>query len=136
MAGMSYSALLIDHYEHPRHAGVFEDGLPGVASATVGTPAFGGVVQLQIAVDTGTGVIREARFKAYGSAPTIACASLASEALAGKTLQQALAIGHGALAQALELPPMKLHCAILIEEAIRSVVDDYQARHGAAVSAA
>lgn len=132
---MSYSNLLIDHFEHPRNVGAFEPGLGAVASATVGSPALGGVVQLQIALAPDTQVIRAARFKAYGSAPVIACASLASEWLGGKTLQQALAIEHGAIAQALQLPAEKIHCAMLAEDAIRGAVRAYQAESGAAAPA-
>lgn len=129
MAGMSYSALLMDHYEHPRNAGVFADSVARVASATVGTPALGGVIQLQIQVQDGQ--IAQTRFKAYGGVPVIACASLASEWLVGKTPAEALAMDHTALVQALELPAGKLPSAMLAEDAIRAVVQAYQANAAA-----
>ena len=136
MAGMSYSDLLIAHYEHPHNVGAFDEAEPHVGRAQVGTVALGGVIQLQIACDPARGVIRQARFKAYGSAPVIACASLACEWLEGKTLAEALAVGHGALAQALALPPLKLACALLTEDAIEAAVHDYRTRHGTPVPVA
>lgn len=123
---MDYSDALLDHYEHPRNVGSFPRSDHDVGTALVGLPG-GDVVKLQIKVGAG-GVIEDARFRTQGSAAAIASASLASEWVKGRTLDEAMAIGNADIAQALALPPVKLHCSILAEDAIRAAVADYRAK--------
>ncbi|MBP6018317.1 MAG: iron-sulfur cluster assembly scaffold protein [Burkholderiaceae bacterium] len=124
---MAYSSLLLDHYRHPRNVGAFDSKCANVGTGMVGTPAEGLVVKLQIAVGE-TGQIESARFKTYGCAAAIAAGSLATELLTGKTLDQAMAVRHTDIAQALELPPIKIHCSILTEDAIKAAVNDYKGK--------
>lgn len=126
------SDKVIDHFENPRNAGAFDKGDDSVGTGMVGTPASGGVMKLQIKVDASTGLIADARFKTYGCASAIASGSLATEWVKGKSLDQALAIGTTAIAEELALPPVKIHCSILAEQAIEAAVADYRARHEAA----
>jgi len=123
---MDYSDALLEHYRHPRNVGSFPRDDACVGTAFVGLPA-GDVVKLQIKVD-GNGVIEDARFRTQGSVATIASASLASEWVKGRTLDEALAISNGDIADALALPPMRLHCSLLAEDAIRAAVADYRAK--------
>lgn len=125
-----YSGKVIDHFENPRNAGSFAKDDAGVATGMVGAPARGEVMKLQIRVDA-QGTIAEARFKAYGSAAAIACASLATDWVKGKTLAEAEAIRNAAIAEELALPPVKIHCAILAEDAIKAAVAAYRRQHGA-----
>ena len=132
---MAYSEKVIDHYENPRNVGGFEaadGGMGDVGTGMVGAPACGDVMKLQIRVNPATGVIEDARFKTYGCGSAIASSSLVTEWVKGKTLDQALAIKNTAIAEELALPPVKIHCSILAEDAIKAAVDDYKARHAAA----
>jgi nitrogen fixation NifU-like protein len=127
---MAYSDKVIEHYENPRNVGSFAPELAGVGTGMVGAPACGDVMKLQIRVND-DGVIEEARFKTYGCGSAIASSSLVTEWVKGKTLDQALAIRNTAIAEELALPPVKIHCSILAEDAIKAAVADYRARHGA-----
>ena len=126
---MAYSDKVIDHYEHPRNVGSL-DGNADVGTGMVGAPACGDVMKLQIKVNPQTGVIEDARFKTYGCGSAIASSSLVTEWVKGKTLDQALAIKNTAIAEELALPPVKIHCSILAEDAIKAAVSDYRSRHG------
>ncbi|MCD0420663.1 Fe-S cluster assembly scaffold IscU [Rubrivivax sp. JA1024] len=126
---MAYSEKVIDHYENPRNVGGFAPGDDTVATGMVGAPACGDVMKLQIKVDPSTGVIEDARFKTYGCGSAIASSSLVTEWVKGKTLDQALAIKNTAIAEELALPPVKIHCSILAEDAIKAAVADYRQRH-------
>jgi nitrogen fixation protein NifU and related proteins len=124
---MSYSEKVIDHYERPRNVGSFTAGEPGVGTGMVGAPACGDVMKLQIRVDA-AGVIQDAKFKTYGCGSAIASSSLVTEWVKGKTLDQALAIRNTDIAEELALPPVKIHCSILAEDAIKAAVADYRTR--------
>ena len=126
---MAYSDKVIDHYEHPRNVGGFDATDAGVGTGMVGAPACGDVMKLQIRVNPGTGVIEDARFKTYGCGSAIASSSLVTEWVKGKTLDQALAIKNTAIAEELALPPVKIHCSILAEDAIKAAVADYRQRN-------
>jgi len=126
---MSYSQKVIDHYENPRNVGNFDKGDETVGTGMVGAPACGDVMKLQIKVDPATGLIQDARFKTYGCGSAIASSSLVTEWVKGKTLDQALTIKNTQIAEELALPPVKIHCSILAEDAIKAAVDDYRARH-------
>jgi len=128
---MAYSDKVIDHYDNPRNVGAFDATDTSVATGMVGAPACGDVMRLQIKVDPVTGVIEDARFKTYGCGSAIASSSLVTEWVKGKTLDQALAIKNTAIAEELALPPVKIHCSILAEDAIRAAVADYRNRHAA-----
>jgi len=130
---MAYSDKVIDHYENPRNVGSFDAQDASVATGMVGAPACGDVMKLQIKVDPVTGVIEDARFKTYGCGSAIASSSLVTEWVKGKTLDQALAIKNTAIAEELALPPVKIHCSILAEDAIKAAVADYRNRHAAAI---
>ena len=123
----SHSATLEDHYRHPRNVGTLDAACVNVGTGIVGTVAEGLVLKLQILVDP-EGIIGSARFKTYGCAAAIASASLVTELLQGKTLDQALAVHNSVIAQTLELPPLKLHCSILATEAITAAVNDYKGK--------
>ena len=128
---MAYSDKVIDHYENPRNVGSFAKDDDNVGTGMVGAPACGDVMKLQIKVDPATGVIQDARFKTYGCGSAIASSSLVTEWVKGKTLDQALAIKNTQIAEELALPPVKIHCSILAEDAIKAAVSDYRARQGA-----
>jgi len=132
---MAYSDKVIDHYENPRNVGSFDKGDATVGTGMVGAPACGDVMKLQIKVDPNTGLIEDARFKTYGCGSAIASSSLVTEWVKGKTLDQAMTIKNSHIAEELALPPVKIHCSILAEDAIKAAVSDYQARHGAAEEA-
>jgi len=131
---MAYSDKVIDHYENPRNVGGFDGADDGVGTGMVGAPACGDVMKLQIKVNPATGVIEDARFKTYGCGSAIASSSLVTEWVRGKTLDQALTIKNTAIAEELALPPVKIHCSILAEDAIKAAVNDYRSRHGGAVA--
>ena len=131
---MAYSDKVIDHYENPRNVGSFEKGDDAVGTGMVGAPACGDVMKLQIRVNADTGLIEDARFKTYGCGSAIASSSLVTEWVKGKTLDQALEIKNTHIAEELALPPVKIHCSILAEDAIKAAVDDYKAKHGQAAS--
>ena len=127
---MAYSDKVIDHYENPRNVGAFDKADDSVGTGMVGAPACGDVMKLQIKVNADSGLIEDARFKTYGCGSAIASSSLVTEWVKGKTLDQALAIKNTQIAEELALPPVKIHCSILAEDAIKAAVDDYRARHG------
>jgi len=127
---MAYSEKVIDHYEHPRNVGAFDKGDPGVGTGMVGAPACGDVMKLQIKVNA-QGVIEDARFKTYGCGSAIASSSLVTEWVKGKTLDQAMEIKNTQIAEELALPPVKIHCSILAEDAIKAAIEDYKNKHGA-----
>src|SRR5450830_736024 len=126
---MSYSEKVLDHYENPRNVGAFEKGDETVGTGMVGAPACGDVMKLQIKVGA-DGVIQDAKFKTYGCGSAIASSSLVTEWVKGKTLDQALSIKNTQIAEELALPPVKIHCSILAEDAIKAAVLDYKTKHG------
>lgn len=128
---MAYSDKVIDHYEHPRNVGTFDTQDPDVGTGMVGAPACGDVMRLQIKVN-GSGVIEDARFKTYGCGSAIASSSLATEWMKGKTLDEAESIKNTQLAEELALPPVKIHCSVLAEDAIKAAVRDYKQKKGMA----
>mgnify|MGYP005820487327 FL=1 len=127
---MAYSDRVLDHYENPRNVGTLDVEDPQVGTGMVGAPACGDVMRLQIRVDE-DGVIADARFKTYGCGSAIASSSLVTEWLKGRTLDQALEIQNTAIAEELALPPVKLHCSVLAEDAIRAAIDDLRAKQDA-----
>jgi len=129
---MAYSNKVIDHYENPRNVGSFEKGDATVGTGMVGAPACGDVMKLQIKVNPATGLIEDARFKTYGCGSAIASSSLVTEWVKGKTLDQAVTIKNTQIAEELSLPPVKIHCSILAEDAIKAAVEDYRKKHGLA----
>jgi len=131
---MSYSVKVLDHYENPRNVGSFGKEEEGVAIGMVGAPACGDVMKLQIKVGKG-GVIEDAKFKTYGCGSAIASSSLVTEWVKGKTIDQALDIKNTQIADELALPPVKIHCSILAEDAIKAAVADYKKKHGEQVPA-
>ena len=126
---MAYSDKVIDHYENPRNVGSFEKDDPTVGTGMVGAPACGDVMKLQIKVNDQTGIIVDARFKTYGCGSAIASSSLITELVKGMTLDQASSIKNSDIAEELALPPVKIHCSILAEDAIKAAVNDYRNRH-------
>jgi nitrogen fixation protein NifU and related proteins len=131
---MAYSDKLLDHYENPRNVGAFGKEDDDVGTGMVGAPACGDVMKLQIKVGA-DGVIEDAKFKTYGCGSAIASSSLVTEWVKGKTLDQAMEIRNTAIAEELALPPVKIHCSILAEDAIKAAVEDYRKKHGAAAPA-
>jgi nitrogen fixation NifU-like protein len=125
---MAYSEKVLDHYEHPRNVGSFDKGDTQVGTGMVGAPACGDVMKLQIKVND-NGVITDARFKTYGCGSAIASSSLVTEWVKGKTLAEASTIKNSEIAEELALPPVKIHCSILAEDAIRAAIADYQKKH-------
>lgn len=123
---MAYSNKVIDHYENPRNVGSFNKDDTDVGTGMVGAPACGDVMKLQIKVDEATGVITDARFKTYGCGSAIASSSLITEMVKGMTLDQASSIKNSEIAEELALPPVKIHCSILAEDAIKAAVEDYK----------
>ena len=126
---MAYSEKVIDHYENPRNVGSFAKDDADVGTGMVGAPACGDVMKLQIKVDSDTGLITDAKFKTYGCGSAIASSSLVTEWVKGKTLDEAGAIKNSEIAEELALPPVKIHCSILAEDAIKAAVNDYRNRH-------
>jgi nitrogen fixation NifU-like protein len=124
---MSYSNAVIDHYENPRNVGSFSKDDKNIGTGMVGAPACGDVMRLQIKVTDG--VITDARFKTYGCGSAIASSSLITEWVKGKTLDEAGSIKNSQIAEELALPPVKIHCSILAEDAIKAAVEDYRQRH-------
>lgn len=127
---MAYSDKVIDHYENPRNVGSFDKGDASVGTGMVGAPACGDVMKLQIKVNE-DGIIEDAKFKTYGCGSAIASSSLITEWVKGKSLDEAMAIKNSEIAEELELPPVKIHCSILAEDAIKAAVADYKKKHGA-----
>jgi nitrogen fixation protein NifU and related proteins len=126
---MAYSEKVVDHYENPRNVGSFDKSDESVGTGMVGAPACGDVMKLQIRVNPSTGVIEDARFKTYGCGSAIASSSLVTEWVKGKTLDQAAELKNSQIAEELALPPVKIHCSILAEDAIKAAVDDYKKKH-------
>ena len=127
---MAYSEKVIDHYENPRNVGAFDKNDPSIGSGMVGAPACGDVMKLQIKVNE-QGIIEDAKFKTYGCGSAIASSSLVTEWVKGKSLDEAAAIKNAEIAEELELPPVKVHCSILAEDAIKAAVSDYEKKHEA-----
>ena len=125
---MAYSDKVIDQYENPRNVGSFEKGDDAVGTGMVGAPAGGDVMKLQIRVNE-SGIIEDAKFKTYGCGSAIASSSLVTEWVKGKTLDQALEIKNSQIAEELALPPVKIHCSILAEDAIKAAIQDYREKH-------
>ena len=124
---MAYSQKVIDHYENPKNVGSFDKTDPDIGTGMVGAPACGDVMKLQIRVEDG--IIRDARFKTYGCGSAIASSSLLTEWVKGKTLDQAGKISNSEIAEELALPPVKIHCSILAEDAIKAAIADYKNKH-------
>ena len=127
---MAYSDKVVEHYENPRNVGAFDEGDDSVGTGMVGAPACGDVMRLQIRVNA-QGVIEDAKFKTYGCGSAIASSSLVTEWVRGRTLDEALAIKNSQIAEELALPPVKIHCSILAEDAIKAAVADFRSRHPA-----
>ena len=125
---MAYSDQVLDHYENPRNVGTFDKSDDQVGTGMVGAPACGDVMKLQIRVNE-AGIIEDARFKTYGCGSAIASSSLVTEWVKGKTLDEALTIRNTQIAEELALPPVKIHCSILAEDAIKAAVEDYKNKH-------
>ncbi|MFA5490517.1 MAG: Fe-S cluster assembly scaffold IscU [Candidimonas sp.] len=125
---MAYSDKVLDHYENPRNVGSFDKGDENVGTGMVGAPACGDVMKLQIRVNE-QGIIEDARFKTYGCGSAIASSSLVTEWVKGKTLDQAMGIRNTQIAEELALPPVKIHCSILAEDAIKAAVQNYREKH-------
>jgi nitrogen fixation NifU-like protein len=126
---MAYSEKVLDHYENPRNVGSFDKGDDSVGTGMVGAPACGDVMKLQIKVND-QGIIEDARFKTYGCGSAIASSSLVTEWVKGKSIDEAASIKNTQIAEELALPPVKIHCSILAEDAIKAAVDDYRKKHG------
>ena len=129
---MAYSDKVLDHYNNPRNVGALDKRDPNVGTGMVGAPECGDVMKLQLRVDPGTGIIEDARFKTFGCGSAIASSSLATEWLKGETLDQALTIKNTDIVNELSLPPVKIHCSVLAEDAIRAAIADYQKKNTAA----
>lgn len=127
---MAYSQKVIDHYENPRNVGAFDKNDPNIATGMVGAPACGDVMKLQLKIGA-NGIIEDAKFKTYGCGSAIASSSLVTEWVKGKTLDEAITISNTQIAEELALPPVKIHCSILAEDAIKAAVADYRSKHNA-----
>jgi nitrogen fixation NifU-like protein len=127
---MAYSEKVLDHYENPRNVGKMDATDPNVGSGIVGAPACGDVMRLQIRVEEG--IITDAKFKTYGCGSAIASSSLVTEWVKGKTIDQAGTITNSSIAEELALPPVKIHCSILAEDAIKAAIADYRSKHDTA----
>ena len=127
---MAYSDKVIDHYNNPRNVGSFGKDTPGLGTGLVGAPECGDVMKLQIKVNLDTGVIEDAKFKTFGCGSAIASSSLVTEWVKGKTVDEALTIKNTDVAQELNLPPVKVHCSVLAEDAIKAAIADWQKKHG------
>jgi len=125
---MAYSDKVMDHYENPRNVGNLDKQDPNVGTGMVGAPACGDVMKLQIRVND-QGVIEDAKFKTYGCGSAIASSSLVTEWVKGKTLEEARQIKNSAIAEELALPPVKIHCSVLAEDAIKAAIEDFQSKH-------
>jgi len=125
---MQYSKKLIEHFEHPKNVGSFEDNEENVGTGLIGSPACGDVMKFQIKVDPVTDIVIDARFKTFGCGSAIASGSLITEWVKGKTLDQAMEVQNRDIAAELELPPIKIHCSVMAREAIQAAVDDYRKR--------
>lgn len=126
---MAYSEKVVDHFEHPRNAGSFTPDEAHIGTGLAGAPACGDVMKLQIRVNPQSGVIEEARFKTYGCGSAIASSSLVTEWVKGKTLGEALELKNSVIAEELALPPVKIHCSVLAEDAIKAAIADYRSKN-------
>jgi len=131
---MAYSNKVIDHYENPRNVGSLPKDDANVGTGLVGAPECGDVMKLQVKVNPETGIIDDAKFKTFGCGSAIASSSLATEWLKGKTVEQALAIKNTDIVEELALPPVKIHCSVLAEDAIKAAINDYKKKQGAEVT--
>ena len=127
---MAYSEKVIDHYQNPKNVGTLDKSNPNVGTGLVGAPECGDVMRLQIEVDDVTGVIRDAKFKTFGCGSAIASSSLATEWLKGKSIDDAIKIDNMEIVEELHLPPVKIHCSVLAEDAIKAAVNDYRKKKG------
>jgi nitrogen fixation NifU-like protein len=132
---MAYSSKVVDHYENPRNVGSLPKNDPNVGTGLVGAPECGDVMKLQVKVNPETGVIDDAKFKTFGCGSAIASSSLATEWLKGKTVDQALAIKNTEIVEELALPPVKIHCSVLAEDAIKAAIADYKKKQDEAKGA-
>ena len=132
---MAYSEKLLNHFKHPQNVGTLDKGAKNVGTGLVGDPECGDVMRLQIEVDETSGVIKDAKFKTFGCGSAIASSSLATEWLKGKSLDEAASIDNMAIVEELELPPVKIHCSVLAEDAIKSAIKDYRSKNGLAEEA-
>ena len=132
---MAYSEKVIEHFKHPKNVGTLDKSKNNVGTGLVGAPECGDVMRLQIEVDDESGVIRDAKFKTFGCGSAIASSSLATEWLKGKTVDEALAIDNMAIVEELALPPVKIHCSVLAEDAIKAAINDYRSKNGVATEA-
>jgi Fe-S cluster assembly scaffold IscU len=133
---MAYSTKVLDHFQHPRNVGVLDKSSKNVGTGLVGAPECGDVMRLQIEVDEETGLIRDAKFKTFGCGSAIASSSLATEWLKGKSVDEALKIDNMDIVEELALPPVKIHCSVLAEDAIKAAIKDYQEKNGITVDSA
>lgn len=133
---MAYSNKVLDHFQNPRNVGVLDKSKKNVGTGLVGAPECGDVMRLQIEVDEETGVIRDAKFKTFGCGSAIASSSLATEWLKGKSVDEALTIDNMDIVEELALPPVKIHCSVLAEDAIKAAIKDYQEKNGITVETA
>ncbi|MDG1755916.1 MAG: Fe-S cluster assembly scaffold IscU [Bacteroidia bacterium] len=127
---MAYSEKVIDHYQNPRNIGTLDKGSQNVGTGLVGAPECGDVMRLQIDVDDATGIIKDAKFKTFGCGSAIASSSLATEWLKGKTVDSAMKIDNMEIVEELALPPVKIHCSVLAEDAIKMAINDYRKKQG------
>jgi Fe-S cluster assembly scaffold IscU len=127
---MAYSEKVLDHYQNPLNVGTLDKSKKNVGTGLVGAPECGDVMRLQIEVDEATGVIADAKFKTFGCGSAIASSSLATEWLKGKTVDQALTIDNMTIVEELALPPVKIHCSVLAEDAIKAAINDYRVKNG------
>jgi nitrogen fixation NifU-like protein len=131
---MAYSEKVLEHFKTPRNVGTLDKSAKNVGTGLVGAPECGDVMRLQIEVDTETGIIRDAKFKTFGCGSAIASSSLATEWLKGKTLEEAASIDNMDIVEELALPPVKIHCSVLAEDAIKAAIKDYQSKNGITVA--
>ncbi|MCC6185602.1 MAG: Fe-S cluster assembly scaffold IscU [Chitinophagaceae bacterium] len=127
---MAYSEKVIDHYSNPKNVGTLDKASKNVGTGLVGAPECGDVMRLQIEVDEETGIIKDAKFKTFGCGSAIASSSLATEWLKGKSINEAAAIDNMDIVEELNLPPVKIHCSVLAEDAIKSAINDYRVKNG------
>ena len=127
---MAYSEKVIDHYNNPRNIGTLDKDSKSVGTGLVGAPECGDVMRLQIEVDNATGIIKDAKFKTFGCGSAIASSSLATEWLKGKSVDQAIEIDNMDIVEELALPPVKIHCSVLAEDAIKTAINDYRVKQG------
>ena len=127
---MAYSEKVIDHYSNPKNVGTLDKSQKNVGTGLVGAPECGDVMRLQIEVDDATGMIKDAKFKTFGCGSAIASSSLATEWLKGKTIEEAITIDNMDIVEELHLPPVKIHCSVLAEDAIKAAINDYRKKNG------